>query len=104
LTSYPPGMGAGDDDERARKRQETREGLNWLRSDPATSERLRVVLELLAERLDRLETGTFSPEEVPTQPDPARVRKSSGSMPAFRAERVTAILEEGKGPPKKDEG
>ena len=48
-------------------------------------------------RLDRLETGSFSSTEKPTEPDPVgRVRKSSGAIPAFRAENVTRELEKGK--------
>ena len=75
-------------DEREKKRQESREYLNALRLDPMMSERAFRLLELFADRLDRIETGGFSTEERPTEPER---RASSGHFAA-----VTRELERGK--------
>ena len=76
------------DDDREKKREESREYLNALRLDPMMPERAFRLLELFADRLDRLETGSFPTEETPTQPE----RKASGSH--FAA--VTRELERGR--------
>jgi hypothetical protein len=68
------------EDERAKRRKESYEHLELLRSDPNMPERAFRLLELFAERLDRLETGTFSSEERPTEPE-VRTRKASGTFP-----------------------
>jgi hypothetical protein len=96
------------DDERERLRQDCDklrqkchelEGL--LRGEPNVPEAafrlfetMRELAEIVLIRLDRIETGTFSTTERPTEPE--RRRKSSGAIPAFKAERVTRELEKGK--------
>jgi hypothetical protein len=78
------------DDDREKKRRESREHLDALRLDPTMPERAFRLLELFADRLDRLETGSFPTEETPTQPE----RKAS--KPGFRAQQVIDELEKGK--------
>jgi hypothetical protein len=87
------------EDERERIRRESREHLDALRPDPTMPERAFRLYELILDRLDRLETGSFTSEERPTEPD--RTRKSSGSIPAFR--RAMAELEKGKSTEKKSD-
>jgi hypothetical protein len=83
-------------DEQEKLRQECHADLDVLRTS-GLDERTFRLFERLVRRLDRLETGTFSTTEKPTEPDPVgRVRKSSGAIPAFRAENVTRELEKGK--------
>jgi hypothetical protein len=86
-----------DDDDRARKRQETREGLNALRLDPDVPERLRALLELFADRLDRLETGSFSTEERPTEPERRSVSSSHFKAVALELERGKRERDDGGG-------
>jgi hypothetical protein len=82
------------EDDRAKKRQESREHLDALRSDPSLSERAYRLFELLTDRLDRLETGSFPTEETPTAPE----RRPSSAK--WSNQGVIKALEEGR---KKDE-
>jgi hypothetical protein len=84
-----------DDRDREKLRLECREDLAALRSSELPERAFRL-LEKLTDRLDRLETGSFTQEERPTEPQHGRVRKASGAIPAFRAETVIAELEKGK--------
>jgi hypothetical protein len=84
-----------DDRDREKMRLECREDLAIMRSSDLP-ERVYRFLEKIADRMDRLETGSFTQEERPTEPQQGRARKVSGAMPAFRAETVIAELEKGK--------
>ena len=84
------------EDDREKLRQECHADLAVLRRDPAVLERVFRLLERIVSRLDRLETGSFPTEETPTQPETGRARKSSGAVPAFRAQHVIDELEKGK--------
>jgi hypothetical protein len=82
------------DDERTKLRLECHEDLAALRAGGELTERAFRLFEKLVQRLDRIETGSFSTAERPT--DPERPRKSSGAMPAFRAQNVIDELDKGK--------
>ena len=80
-------------EDRERLRQECHDLEGMLRGEPGVPESAFRLFEIILLRLDRLETGSFSNEERPTEPE----RKSSSAH--FRA--VGKALEEGK---KKDGG
>ena len=62
-------------DDRERLREECQTDLQALRVEGLLSERAFRLLEKLVTRLDRLETGSFSTEERPTEPEQrARLR------------------------------
>ena len=85
-------------DERERLRAECHDLVNALRASDLPEAAFRL-LEKLVERLDRIETGSFPPSEVPTKPEP---RKSSGQVPAakgWKADAVLSELEKGREPP-----
>ena len=84
------------DDERERIRQECQDDLEALRLDPSMPERAFRLFEKLCARMTHLETGSFSSDERPTEPERGRTRKSSGAIPAFRAQQVIDELDKGK--------
>jgi len=77
-------------DEREKLRQECYDDLAALRDDPSVSERAFRLFEKLCARLTRLETGSFSTEEKPTEPE----RRASSAK--WRNDGVMKALEEGK--------
>ena len=80
-------------DEREKLRQECHDDLAALRSEPIP-ERAYRLFERLVQRLDRLETGNFSTEERPTEPER---RASSGHFAAVARELERGkALDEGK--------
>jgi len=84
------------DDDRERLRKECYDDLAELRVGGELPERAFQLLEKLVARMTRLETGSFPTEELPTAPAVTRAKKSSGAMPAFRAQHVIDELEKGK--------
>jgi hypothetical protein len=83
------------EDEREKLRLECYSDLGHLQTQTELPERVFRLLEKIIQRLDRIETGTFHVTEAPTEPER---RKSSGAMPAFRAQNVIDELERGKKP------
>ena len=83
------------EDDREKKRRECREDLEALLVGGELPERAYRLLEKLVDRIDRIETGSFSTEERPTEPER---KKSSGAMPAagFRAQSVIDELDKGR--------
>jgi hypothetical protein len=68
-------------------RRQCQEDLDHLRNTPEVSERLFRLLERLAHRLTRIETGDYGPDETPTRPE------RRPTPPPFIAANVTDILE-----------
>jgi hypothetical protein len=77
-------------EESEKLRQECHRDLAALRGDAGLSERAYRLFERLVSRLDRLETGSFSPEEKPTAPE----RKASAP---WSNEHVLAALQKKDG-------
>ena len=71
-------------------RAQTVDLLNRLRLDTSVSPALWELLEVLTQRLDRIEMGTFLESEAPTKPE----RRGSGDK--FTAAKVEEILKEGR--------
>lgn len=76
------------DDDREKIRQACHEALKNAPGEPTT-----LLLGMILMRLDRLETGSFTTEEKPTEPE----RRASSSR--WRNDGVLKALEEGKKEP-----
>lgn len=85
------------DDERERIRQECHADLAALRGTEL-EERAFQLFEKLVARLDRLETGSFPPEETPTAPE----RRPSSAK--WSNEEVIKALERGREEGRKKDG
>jgi hypothetical protein len=80
--------------EREALRARTTELLEALRMDPSIPQAVFEILEIFAQRLDRIEIGHFGAEETPTKPEPRRA--SSGAIKKPLGDIVRDIFEEEK--------
>lgn len=82
------------EDDRTKLRRLSQESLDALRGN--VDERTWELFELILARLTRLETGEFSPEEVPTRPDKrftSTEKGPGGPKPSLTPEKLPAVLD-----------